>query len=36
MEKEIFIRRMVELLATHKEEDLRDIERLVIEYENNE
>lgn len=34
MEKELFIRRLYELLATHKEEDLRDIERLLVEYEN--
>lgn len=34
MEKEIFIRRLFEILEAHKEDDLRDIEKLLVEYEN--
>ncbi len=34
MEKDIFIRRLYELIEAHKEDDLRDIERLLVEYEN--
>ena len=36
MQKGIFIRRIYELIEAHKEDYLTDIERLVIEYENNE
>jgi len=33
MTKETFVRKLYLLLESHKEEDLRDIEKLLVEYE---